>query len=68
MPGSACGRDAGCARNVVFDAAMQAFASLSRAQRRDAELVGEAMRRAMRESLNEAWNKKPICHVHVLEL
>ena len=54
--------------NVVFDAAMQAFASLSRSQRRDPELVGEAMRRAMRESLSEAWNKKPICHVHVLEL
>jgi ribonuclease J len=54
--------------SVVFDAAMQAFASLSRSQRRDPELVGEVMRRAMRESLSEAWNKKPICHVHVLEL
>jgi len=53
---------------VVFDAAMQAFASLSRAQRRDPELVGEAIRRAMRESLSSAWNKKPICHVHVLEV
>jgi ribonuclease J len=53
---------------VVFDAAVQAFASLSRAQRRDPELVGVAIRRAMRESLSSAWNKKPICHVHVLEV
>jgi len=53
---------------LVFDAAMQAFASLSRAQRRDPEFVSEAMRRAMRESLNAAWNKKPTCHVHVVEI
>jgi len=53
---------------LVFDAAMQEFASLSRAQRRDPEFVSEAMRRAMRESLNAAWNKKPTCHVHVVEI
>jgi ribonuclease J len=53
---------------LVFDAAMQAFASLSLAQRRDPEFVSEAMRRAMRESLNAAWNKKPTCHVHVVEI
>jgi len=53
---------------LVFDAAMQAFASLSRAQRRNPEFVSEAMRRAMRESLNAAWNKKPTCHVHVVEI
>ena len=53
---------------LVFDAAMQAFASLSRAQRRDPEFVSEAMRRAMRESLNAAWKKKPTCHVHVVEI
>ena len=54
--------------DVVFDAAMQAFTSLSRSQRRDPELVQESLRRAMRESLSQAWNKKPICHVHVLAL
>jgi ribonuclease J len=54
--------------DLVFEAAMAAFASLPRARRRDPELVVEVVRRALRESLNAIWNKKPICHVHVLEL
>ena len=54
--------------DLVFEAAMAAFASLPRARRRDPELVVEVVRRALRKSLNASWNKKPICHVHVLEL
>jgi hypothetical protein len=30
--------------------------------------VGEAIRRAIRGVMSAAWNKKPICHVHVLEV
>jgi ribonuclease J len=54
--------------DLVFEAAMAAFAGLPRARRRDPEFVMEVVRRALRESLNASWNKKPICHVHVLEL
>jgi ribonuclease J len=53
---------------IVYDAAMEAFESLPRARRRDPEAVAEAIRRAIRATLSAAWNKKPICHVHVLEV
>jgi ribonuclease J len=53
---------------IAFDAAMEAFESLPRARRRDPEAVAEALRRATRAALSTAWNKKPTCHVHVLEL
>ncbi len=54
--------------NVVLAAALEAFESLPRARRRDPEAVGEAIRRAIRGVMSAAWNKKPICHVHVLEV
>jgi hypothetical protein len=41
---------------------------LPRARRRDPEAVAEALRRAIRAALSAAWNKKPLCHVHVLEV
>jgi ribonuclease J len=53
---------------VAHDAAMEAFATLPRARRRDPEAVAEAIRRAIRAALSAAWNKKPTCHVHVLEV
>jgi len=56
------------AMDVASDAVQEAFSSLSRAQRRDPELVAEAVRRAVRAALGALWNKKPTCHVHVLEV
>jgi len=53
---------------IAYDAAMRAFESLPRAQRRDPEAVAEAIRRAIRATLGTAWKKKPTCHVHVLEV
>jgi ribonuclease J len=53
---------------VAYDAAMEAFETLPRARRRDPEAVAEAIRRAIRAALSAAWNKKPTCHVHVLEV
>jgi ribonuclease J len=53
---------------IVHDAALEAIDSLPRARRRDPEAVGEAVRRAVRATLSAAWNKKPFCHVHVLEV
>jgi ribonuclease J len=53
---------------IAYGAAMEAFESLPRARRRDPEAVAEALRRAIRAALSAAWNKKPLCHVHVLEV
>jgi ribonuclease J len=54
--------------DIAYDAAVEAFESMPRARRRDPEAVGEAVRRAVRAALSAAWNKKPTCHVHVLEV
>jgi ribonuclease J len=53
---------------IAYDAVVGAFDSMPRARRRDAEAVAEAARRAVRSAIGAAWNKKPMCHVHVLEV
>ena len=53
---------------IAYDAAIEAFKSMPRNSRRDPEAVAEAVRRAVRAALAAHWNKKPICHVHVLEV
>src|SRR5712691_6575408 len=53
---------------IAYEAAMEAFESLPRPRRRDPEAVAEAVRRAVRATLAAHWNKKPTCHVHVLEV
>ncbi|HEY7663261.1 MAG TPA: ribonuclease J [Xanthobacteraceae bacterium] len=54
--------------DIACEAAVEAFESMPRARRRDPEAVAEAVRRAVRAALASAWNKKPTCHVHVLEV
>jgi ribonuclease J len=54
--------------DIAYDAAVEAFESMPRARRRDPEAVAEAVRRAIRAAVSLAWNKKPSCHVHVLEV
>lgn len=51
---------------IAYDAVLDAFESLPRARRRDPESVEEAVRRAVRAAIAQAWRKKPICHVHVV--
>ena len=51
---------------IAYDAVLEAFESMPRARRRDADAVAEAARRAVRSAIGAAWNKKPMCHVHVL--
>jgi ribonuclease J len=51
---------------IARDAVEDAFQSLSKPRRRDQDAVAEAVRRAVRAAIAERWNKKPICHVHVL--
>jgi ribonuclease J len=41
---------------------------LSKTKRRDAEAVENAVQRAVRAAVNEAWGKKPACHVLVIEV
>ncbi len=53
---------------IARDAAEQAFETLSKPRRRDPDEVAEAIRRAVRSAIAERWNKKPICHVHVLNV
>ena len=51
---------------IAREAIEEAFESMPKPRRRDADAVAEAVRRAVRAAIAERWNKKPICHVHVL--
>jgi ribonuclease J len=53
---------------IVRDAVEEAFQSLPKQRRLDAQSVAEAVRRAVRGAIGERWRKKPICHVHVLSV
>lgn len=61
-------RDGGFLHEAVHDAVLETFSSLPRGKRRDPDAVAEAVRRAVRAAVNERWGKKPMCHVHVLEV
>ncbi len=52
--------------DIVRDAVEEAFESLPKPRRRDPDAIAEAVRRAVRAAIAQRWNKKPICHVHVL--
>jgi len=54
--------------DIARDAVEEAFESLPKPRRRDSESVAEAVRRAVRAAIAERWNKKPICHVQVLDV
>jgi ribonuclease J len=51
---------------IAREAVEGAFESLPRPRRRDQDSVAEAVRRAVRSAIAHHWNKKPMCHVHVL--
>ncbi len=51
---------------IAREAVEEAFESMPKPRRRDPDAVAEAVRRAVRSRIAERWNKKPICHVHVL--
>ena len=53
---------------IARDAVEQAFETMPKPRRRDPDEVAEAIRRAVRSAIAERWNKKPICHVHVLNV
>jgi ribonuclease J len=51
--------------DMLLDAAAGAVESIPRQRRKDLDLVAEAVRRAVRNSANEAWGKKPVVTVFV---
>jgi ribonuclease J len=51
---------------VALRAVEEAFQALPKPRRRDPDEVAESLRRAVRGAIAERWNKKPVCHVHVL--
>ena len=50
---------------LLIDAAAGAVDSIPRQRRKDLDLVAEAVRRAVRNSANDAWGKKPVVTVFV---
>lgn len=54
--------------DVVVDAVTDTLGGLSRGKLKDSEGVEKAVDRAIRTALNEAWGKKPACHVQVVEV
>ena len=49
--------------DIVRDAALGTIDSLPKPKRKDQALVSEAVRRAVRAAVNQAWGKKPMCSV-----
>jgi ribonuclease J len=51
--------------DIAYDAIEGTMRSIPAARRRDPDLVEEAIRKALRAAIYEAWGKKPICKVMV---
>jgi ribonuclease J len=59
----------GAGFDAVVDAAIfETLDSLPRAKRRDADFVATAVERAVRNSVNALWGKRPTVHVLVVEV
>ncbi|MEP9353683.1 ribonuclease J [Xanthobacter sp. KR7-65] len=52
----------------VLDTVVATLDHLPKARRRDPEALAESLERAVRSAVNAVWGKKPVCHVHVLEV
>ncbi|MBL8573280.1 MAG: ribonuclease J [Hyphomicrobiaceae bacterium] len=48
---------------IVIDAARGVIEGFPKARRKDSDAVNDAVKRAVRSAVNEAWGKKPICNV-----
>jgi ribonuclease J len=59
----AADRDGESMRDVVFDAIDGTLRSIPQKRRSDAGMVQEAVQRAVRAAINEAWGKKPVVKV-----
>ncbi len=59
-------RGGGSMDEVIDEAIFSAFESLPRAKRRDPDSVSVAIERAVRNSVRNAWGKRPTVHVLVM--
>jgi ribonuclease J len=50
---------------AVMNAVLGTLDSIPRPQKRDPDVLAEAVRRAVRAAVAEAWGKKPVCTVFV---
>ncbi|MGA8447809.1 MAG: ribonuclease J [Roseiarcus sp.] len=53
---------------LIDDAIFEAFEGLPPGKRRDSDVVSSAIERAVRNSVNAVWSKKPQVHVLVVEV
>jgi ribonuclease J len=51
---------------LAFDAALSTAEGLPKSHRRDPQSVADAVTRAVRSAIANAWGKKPVCRVYVL--
>ena len=59
----------GAGFDAIIDAAIfETIESLPRAKRRDADFVSTAIERAVRNSVNAVWGKRPTVHVLIVEV
>ena len=61
-------REGGAIDALIDDAIFEAFEGLPRGKRRDPDVVSSAIERAVRNSVNAVWSKKPQVHVLVVEV
>ena len=54
--------------DTVVDTVNRTLNGFSRGKMKDSEAVENAVDRAVRSAVNEAWGKKPACHVQVVEV
>jgi ribonuclease J len=54
--------------DIVSDAGAETLERLGTKRRRDPETVETAVERAVRSTVSQAWGKKPVCHVLVIEV
>ncbi|MBZ6074975.1 ribonuclease J [Microvirga puerhi] len=54
--------------DLIADVVGDVLKGLPKARRRDPEAVETAVHRGVRSAVNEAWGKKPACHVLVVEV
>jgi ribonuclease J len=59
-------RDGEPMAELAYAALMDTFKSLPRPHRRDPDALAQSLGRAVRAALSAHWDKKPICHIHVL--
>ena len=51
---------------VIYDALDELLDALPRARRRSPKDLAEVVRRNVRNTVDQAWGKKPLCVVHVI--